>query len=233
VALIVRIDVDRPYGKRPVWRHALSRVGSDVYFPALECFGYLRELGSILGVLGEHGARAHVFFRRCTLPSAAISELIDKGKHRVGMHLEDSRSIQTFRQEKQLLERHFGHSVTIVSKHGSGGRRFGRHHHAPYEPEKYETWCAQSGVRYFLGNQEDPRSTPYRSSQGDVVMYPAAFWLEPSWRDTAAFPIGWLLEHARGNDVVLLLHPENVLASQTLTRDLRRVLGMLETRVLE
>ena len=33
MALIIRIDVDRPYGRQPVLRHVLSRLSSDLYFP--------------------------------------------------------------------------------------------------------------------------------------------------------------------------------------------------------
>ena len=44
MALIVRIDVDRPYGKHPGYRHVLSRLSSDLYFPRIESCGYLDEL---------------------------------------------------------------------------------------------------------------------------------------------------------------------------------------------
>jgi hypothetical protein len=231
--LIVRIDVDRPYGRQPLWRHALSRASSDLYFPAVAGLGYLRELGTVLRMLNDHQARAHVFFRRCTLPSPAIRELLQSGGHAMGMHLENSRSFDTFHREKQEIEQHLGQPITLLSKHGSGGRRYGRHHHAPYEPEKYEAWCAESGVRYFLGNLEDPRILPFCSRLGDVRVYPAAFWLEPAWRDDAQFPVQWLVDRAQDDDIVLLIHAENVLASDKLIRDLERLLSTLKTRILE
>jgi hypothetical protein len=121
MALIVRIDVDRPYGKSPFLRHVFSRLGSDmIYFPKIQALGYLRELEVLLQMLNEARARSHIFFRRCTLPSKPIFELIDAGGHEIGLHLENSRSFETFSEEKALLERHVGRPVTSVSKHGSG-----------------------------------------------------------------------------------------------------------------
>jgi hypothetical protein len=174
-----------------------------------------------------------VFFRQCTTPSQHVLQLLERGGHVAGMHLEDSRSFDTFVKEKTMIERRINRPVSIVSKHGSGGRRYGRRHHAPYEPERYERWFADTGVRYFLGNREAPESAPFRSSHGEVTIFPAAFWLEPAWRDEQRFPIDWLLERGQTDDIVLLLHPENVLANDRLIRELRRVLNALETKVLE
>src|SRR5262245_56849340 len=97
MALIVRIDVDRPYGKTPFLRHVFSRLGSDIYFPKIDSFGYLRELHVILQLLNELNARAYIFFRRCTLPSDSILKLIDDGGHEIGLHLENSRTLESFR----------------------------------------------------------------------------------------------------------------------------------------
>src|SRR6516162_656203 len=111
MAVIIRIDIDRPYGRRPLLRHALSRCGSDLYFPRIDTLGYLRELKEILQILHEAEARAYVFFRRCTLPSDPILELLDQGHHEIGLHLENSRSFETFQAERQLLERHIKKEV--------------------------------------------------------------------------------------------------------------------------
>jgi hypothetical protein len=231
MALIVRIDVDRPYGKSPFLRHVFSRLSSDIYFPRIATFGYLRELKLILQMLNAAGAQAYVFFRRCTLPTRAILELIDSGGHEIGLHLENSRSFDTFKDEKALLERHIGRPVTSVSKHGSGKRKHGFHHYAPYEPDKYIAWAQKSGMKVFLGNLEDPTIPPSNGAM-DLKIYPSAFWLEPSWRDTRRFTVKWLLSKATTSDVVLLMHPDNVLADPSLTADLRSLLNSLETRLL-
>jgi hypothetical protein len=231
MALIVRIDVDRPYGKSPFPRHVLSKVSSDLYFPRISAFGYLQELEVILQMLNAAKVRAHIFVRRCTLPSKPILELMDAGGHDIGLHLENSRTYETFSEEKAMLERYLGRPVTSVSKHGSGRYKYGFHHYAPYEPDKYIDWAWRSGMKVFLGNLEDPRIRRM-TEVGDVTVYPSAFWLEPSWRDTRKFPIAWLQSHAVASDVVLLMHPDNVLADAGLTADLEGLLQSLETRLL-
>jgi hypothetical protein len=231
MALIVRIDVDRPYGKSPLLRHVLSRVSSDLYFPKISAFGYLQELEVILQMLNGAEVRAHIFVRRCTLPSKPILELMDAGGHDIGLHLENSRTFGAFSEEKAMLESYLGRPVTSVSKHGSGRHKYGFHHYAPYEPDKYIDWARRSGMKVFLGNLEDPR-IPRMTEAGDVTVYPSAFWLEPSWRDTRKFPIEWLHSHAVASDVVLLMHPDNVLADAGLTADLKGLIQSLETRLL-
>ena len=232
MALIVRIDVDRPYGKTPFLRHVFSRLGSDLYFPKLESFGYLAELKTILEILNEKKARAHVFFRRCTLPSPAILELMDAGGHEFGLHLEDSRSFESFCNEKSILERHIGRPVLSVSKHGSGKHKYGFHHYAPYEPENYVEWARQSGMRLFLGNLEDPTIPPLAAEPG-VRVYPSAFWLEPAWRDMRRFTVKWLHAEANKSDIVLLMHADNVLADPSLVADLKGLLSALDTKLLQ
>ncbi|MGO8925741.1 MAG: hypothetical protein ACLQU3_02425 [Limisphaerales bacterium] len=231
MALIIRIDVDRPYGKRPVVRHFLTRVGSDAYLPKVEAFGYLKELNLMLRMLNEKKARSYVFFRRCTLPSGPIMKLLDQGRHEIGLHLENSRSFATFAREQQRLEGHIGRKVRAVSKHGSGGAKFGYHHYAPYEPEKYVEWAQKSSMGVFFGNLEDPTLTPV-SSNGCFWTYPGAFWLEPHWRDTDRFPVDWLLTEAKKSDIVMLVHPENVLDSPPLIEDFQRIISTLETKIL-
>ena len=232
MSIVVRIDVDRPYGRAPFFRHALSRVSSDFYFPALSALGYLTELGRILSLLNENEAQAYVFFRRCTLPSRPILQMIADGGHEIGLHLEDSRSFETFMAEKRLLEAHVGRSIRSLSKHGSGGQKFGRHHYEPYEPVKYAQWAKQAGMRTFFGNLEDPRLAPIADKDG-LLVYPSAFWLEPAWRDTRVFTVDWLIERAASTDVVLLLHPENVLSLPALVSDFRRLIRVAKTRVFE
>src|ERR1051325_4969551 len=118
MALIVRIDVDRPYGKHPRHRHVLSRISSDLFFPKIEAFNYLSELKWMLNVLNERNARSYVFFRRCTLPSPSVLTLLEKGRHEIGLHLENSRSCVTLQVEKTLLESHIKREISSFSKHG-------------------------------------------------------------------------------------------------------------------
>jgi hypothetical protein len=231
MALIVRIDVDRPYGKEPLARHVLSRISSDLFFPAVQAFGYLAELKIMLGMLNNASASAHVFFRRCTRPSKEVLTLMEEGGHLVGLHLENSRSFETFAEEKQFIERHTGQTVRAVSKHGSGRFKYGYHHFAPYEPDKYLDWARKSGMNLFFGNVEDPSIVPQIRADG-FASYPSAFWLEPAWRDTERFTIDWLTNQAGTRDVVLLVHPDNVLADAKLTKQFESLITGLETRIV-
>jgi hypothetical protein len=217
MSLIVRIDVDRPYGRRPLARHVLSRVSSDWYLPRVSAFGYLRELEVILETLNSYGAPSYIFFRKCTYPSDRVMQLIDEGGHTIGLHLENSRSFEMFQAEKRALEKVAGRKILACSKHGSGGAKFGFAHYAPYEPEKYLPWAVSEGMNLLLGNLEDPTIPP--QTHGDVLFYPSAFWLEPSWRDTKRFTVDWLKDYTRERDVVMLIHPENVLADERLTAE--------------
>ena len=230
MALIVRIDVDRPYGKQGFVRHVASRVSSDYFLPQMNWLRYLDELKTILRILNANGKTAHVFFRKCTYPTPEVCALMEAGGHQFGLHLENSRSAETFREELESLERKLGHRVTEFSKHGSGKLHLGRHHFAPYEPERYLPWARRAGMKLFFGNIEDPGLRPL--SDGELLYYPSAFWLEPFWRDKKKFPIEWLLREAQERDIVMLLHPDNVTASPEITREFLMAIERLETVVL-
>ncbi len=186
----------------------------------------------MLDWLNREGACAHVFFRRCTLPSRSIIEILDSGGHEIGLHLEDSRSHERFLEEKQIIERHAARKVMTISKHGSGGAKYGFHHYPPYEPEKYVEWAKLASMRLFLGNQQDPLMEPTNAGNG-LLVFPSAFWLEPHWRDTKKFTVEWLVDHARDRDIVLLVHPENVLADDGLVVDFKRIIKALESRIVQ
>ena len=87
-------------------------------------------------------------------------------------------------------------------------------------------------MRLFLGNLQDPTLAPAGAANG-LMTFPSAFWLEPHWRDVDKFPVDWLLDQARRKDIVLLVHPENVLADPGLTQDFKRIIGSLESRILQ
>jgi hypothetical protein len=156
---------------------------------------------------------------------------MDEGGHQFGLHLENSRFAETFNEELLCLEGMLGRSVTGFSKHGSGRLHLGRHHYAPYEPEKYLPWGKDAGMKYFLGNLENPELRPVQD--GELLYYPSAFWLEPHWRDKKRFPLEWLLREAAERDIVMLLHPDNVTSDAEIMREFVVAVEKLETTVLE
>ncbi len=230
MALILRIDVDRPYGKRGLVRHVASRVSSDFYLPRMRRLGYLHDLKAILNLLNERGKSAYVFFRKCTYPAPEICALMQQGGHRFGLHLENSRTAETFNEELSSLENRIGQRVAAFSKHGSGRLRLGLHHYPLYEPARYLPWAREAGLKLFFGNLENPELEP--EQQGELVYFPSAFWLEPLWRDVSRFPIEWLLREAPKRDIVMLLHPDNVTASPETMREFLLALDSLDTILL-
>jgi hypothetical protein len=82
-------------------------------------------------------------------------------------------------------------------------------------------------MRLFFGNLENPELRPVR--EGELLVYPSAFWLEPFWRDTKKFPIEWLLREAAERDVVMLMHPDNVTSSAEIMREFLMAVEGLET----
>ena len=82
MALIVRIDVDRPYGKQGFIRHVASRIASDYYLPQMKWLTYLDELKTILSILEANRKSAWVFFRKCTHPNEEVHALMKSGAHK-------------------------------------------------------------------------------------------------------------------------------------------------------
>ena len=87
-------------------------------------------------------------------------------------------------------------------------------------------------MRLFLGNLQDPSIEPTHVGDG-LLVFPSAFWLEPPWRDTTKFTVDWLLDRAKCRDIVMLVHPENVLADPGLVADFKRVIRKLESRLFQ
>jgi hypothetical protein len=44
--------------------------------------------------------------------------------------------------------------------------------------------------------------------------------------------VDWLLEHAHQRDIVLLVHPENILADAGLTADFKKLIAGVESRIV-
>jgi hypothetical protein len=222
MSIIIRIDVDRPYGKIGTCRHLASRISTDYYLPRIPWLGYLRELEEILDILNQRKISAYVCFRKCSIPSESIVNLMAAGSHVYAVHIENSRTYETFKQELDFLQSFLNIRIESFSKHGSGFHKYGRCHYAPYEPEKYVEWAIKLKMKYFFGNLEDPTIISYK--QGMLFCFPAAFWLEPAWRDVEKYPITWLTKEASRRDIVMLLHPDNVISDPNIMKDFMFVL---------
>jgi hypothetical protein len=225
------MDIDRPYGKSTFIKHLASKMASEYYFPNISSLGFLEDLHQLLRLMNDKHVRSYVFFRKCGLPSEKTLDLIDQGKHVIGLHLENSRSFETFHAELKFLETYLGRQIVSFSKHGSGGYKYGFHHYAPYEPEKYTQWANHAGMKVFFGNSENPNINSFHVEK--LQYFPSAFWLEPHWRDTGKFTIEWLLNESSKRDIVLLFHPDNIIADDKLYEDLNFILDNTKSVVYE
>lgn len=230
MSVIIRVDVDRPYGKRNLFLHSLSRLTSDYNLPRIKNNFYLNELYEILKYLNNKEVSAYIFFRKITTPTKRILNIIDKGNHVCGLHLENSRSYEKFKEELNYLEQKTVRKIEVFSKHGSGKHKYGFNHYPPYEPEIYIKWGLKSGMKLFFGNGEDPAIDARQIE--DLTYFPSAFWLEPHWRDINKFTADWLIEESKNRDVVLLFHPDNIINDIKLFETLDYILNNAEVKTI-
>jgi len=134
MALILRIDVDKPFGRSSLFAKVLSKAREEFYFPGLNKLGYLKDLGVFLDFLDTNSIPAHIYFRNCTAPNAQIINRLRK--HKIGFHAENTQTIDTFKHELDAFRSKFLElNVSSFTKHGSGIFKLGRHHYPPYEPQ--------------------------------------------------------------------------------------------------
>ncbi|MDR3609515.1 MAG: hypothetical protein P4L27_03020 [Ignavibacteriaceae bacterium] len=227
MSLILRIDVDSPYGKENVFNHICSRIASDYNITPLLFLPYLKYLDDFIIYLNSKSIQGNFFFRKCTLPTNIILDHLRQGNHIIGLHLENSISLDSFKEELKFLESNINSKIEVFSKHGSGKFKYGLHHFPSYEPTKYLDWGSKLGMKIFFGNLEDP-TIDFSITNQRLMFYPAAFWLEHHWRDTKSFDINWLIRESKLRDLVLLIHVENIITNNLLYNELKYILENAE-----
>ena len=87
-------------------------------------------------------------------------------------------------------------------------------------------YAKQSNLKYFLGNKENPDE---REMIKDGILYfPSAFWLNRNYREDK-FTIDWLAEESINRDIVVLVHPMDVVAgTELMVREYERMLDRLD-----
>lgn len=230
MALIIRIDIDRSYGKKHLYNKVLSRLSSDFYFPKIVKYGYLKDTKEILILLNKLNCQSHIFFRRCSLPNKSLLNFINDSGHKIGLHLENSKTFLNYKNELNNIQNNTNVKVKIFSKHGSGKYKYGIYYYAPYEPNKYIEWGMRTGMKVFFGNLEDPSLLGYK--ENNLLIFPSAFWLESYWRDANKYSIDWFIENACQNDIVLLIHPDIVIVDPILKGQFIEIIKNVPTKVL-
>lgn len=231
MAVVLRVDVDSSYGRKNLINHFFSKLTSDLNLPSISILPYLAYLNIFIDYLNDNSYKAYFFFRKCTLPNRKVLTTLNNGNHVIGLHLENSRSFESFKKEIVELEKLIDKKIEVFTKHGSGQHKYGFHHYPPYEPEKYLEWGSRLEIKIFMGNLEDPSFTCTSSKEG-IIFFPSAFWLEPYWRDTKKYDINWLINESNKRHLVLLIHAENIIYNKKLFNDLDFILSNTGTTLI-
>jgi len=227
---ILRVDIDKPYGHHSLFKKVLSKIREDFYFPALDNLGYLRPTIELLNFCNYYDIPAFWYFRNCTVPNAHVKELICEGGHILGFHAENTRTKDTFVLELQTFEKRLGQKVYFFTKHGSGKFKLGRLHYPPYEPEKYKAWANQLEMDFSFGNGI---AKSFSDLESDCQFYENMFWLESNYRDKRFNSIDALIDHAKKNVIVLIVHPANYFTDRNVREDLKKIILLSKQNSIE
>jgi hypothetical protein len=231
MSLILRVDVDKPYGRHNIIRKIASKLKEDFLTKLTIKWGYLSHLNQFLRFCNQKNVSGHFYFRLCTAPDRKILSLMKQGNHVIGLHLENSRNIGTVKQELEEFQKFFNeYSVNTFSKHGSGTYKLGKNHYPPYEPWKYKKWAEELGIRFHSGNGIAEKEEDLHSVDG---YFENLFWLEPDYRNPNFCRIDDLIEVAKNHDVVILIHPSNFVADQNTRTDFEKLVQSSKNRGVE
>jgi hypothetical protein len=222
--VILRVDVDKPYGNATFYEKVLSKMRENYWFPALPFLGYLKQLKKFLQFLKEEKIRAHIYFRKCTLPHFNQLHNHSLDEHEIGVHIENTKNYNTFKKEiEEISKFFFPIPINSFTKHGSGSLKLGKNHFAPYEPEKYMKWATYSGTLFLFGNDEynSKLSCSYKRNKH----YPKVFWID-RLSDNNRYQLYNILDLAKRKNVVVIIHPERFVADSTVENDLRKFVSL-------
>lgn len=224
MSLVLRVDVDKPYGRATFMQKVLSKVSENFWFPAISTFGYLSHLKIFLNFLSEENIMSHIYFRKCTLPpNRWLDDSLLDG-HMIGFHAENTLNFETFKKEFEEVQVHFFPvKISSFTKHGSGEWKAGRNHYPPYEPDKYLEWAEALGIPFLFGNGIVKKSSEF-SVQNQF--YPSMFWINKLYRDCERFTLQWAIDVAKENNIIIIIHPSNFLACEQVESDMRKIVTL-------
>lgn len=223
MSLILRVDIDKPYGHHGIIPKILSKLREDYYFPRVNQLGYLKPTASFLKFCNTNNVKTILYFRNCTIPNKTVHDLIKEGGHRIGFHAENTRTITSFKYELERFENNIGVEVNTFTKHGSGTLKLGKNHYAPYEPERYKTWAKELDLEYMLGNGITNKLDQLYMQNG---FFENMFWLEHHYRKSPLDKIDDIVYAAKDRDIVLVIHPANFFTFENVRNDLERTFDL-------
>lgn len=219
--LILRVDVDKPYGRATVIQKILSKVRENYWLPAFSSLGYLNHVKKFLLFLCEEDIKAHIYFRRCTLPP---KEWINNGLmngHKIGHHAENTQDFDSMKKEMQYVEKHFDFQhISSFTKHGSGKWKGGRNHYPLYEPEKYIKWAKKLNKSFLFGNGVI-NTSHYESNQRNY--FPDMYWIDKLNGPIDQQSLEWITNTALIGNIVILIHPDNFIADNQVNINMKQL----------
>ena len=203
MSLILRVDLDKPYGVSNLFFRVISKLRENLYFPKVHALGYLNDLEEFLDVLDSNDILAYIYLRNCTIPDDNL--YVKLSKHKVGLHAENTQTLESFRKEIGFFKSKMkGYHVESFSKHGSGKVKLGKHHYPDYEPQKYRKWMKELDVEFLFGNGIYSKNGKNNNTKEYLENI---YWLKYDATNQPTLPE--IVKIAKREDVVILIHPEN------------------------
>lgn len=230
--LILRVDVDKPYGHSSLLKAVKSKLSEDYWFPKFYPFnyGYLSNLSPFLEHCNREQIRGYFFFRHCTVPNKQIEKLMKEGRHCAGMHAENTRSFESFSAEYNLLQKRCELPLNSFTKHGSGQLKLGKNHYSPYEPKKYKQWASKLGIDYMFGNGICEEFSDFPEGREYVENM---FWVEAEYRHEHFSDLNQLIECAKEKIVPVLIHPSNYCTNPKVKADFTELIDLAKKNRVE
>jgi len=222
MSVILRIDVDRAYENRIL--HYM-RVNQELFL-GIDSLGYLKSSKEVIKDLNDRGIKASIFFQPFTIPNKEFAHELIKDGHSVGLHAVHTEDYGDFSRDLNKISKRFGGKIYGFTKHGSGWLKLSRRHDPNYDAEKFIEYEKKSNLKYFLGNREN--SEEREKIIDGILFFPSAFWLNRNYRDDR-FTVDWLVDESVNRNIVVLIHPEDVVAGTELMRlEYERILEKVE-----
>jgi hypothetical protein len=192
---------------------------------------YLSHQIQFLEFCNKNSVKGYFYYRTCTRPNEKVLKLMASGKHKTGFHAENTRTFETFKSELNSFRNKLpGVNVSTFSKHGSGILKLGKNHYPPFEPEKYLKWAKELDCAFPSGNGICESEEDLSDTNG---FYEKIFWIEPDYRLPGFDSIKQLVETAKKQRVVILIHPENYIARKQVADEFKLLVKLAKEENIE
>lgn len=224
MGLILRVDVDKPYGRNSAFEKIKSKLTEDYWFPRVDWLGYLKATEEFIKYCNSNGVQGFFYFRNCTVPNKKIHALLKEGNHKLGFHAENTRSLSTFQDElKSFGKRISDVQISSFTKHGSGDVKLGKNHYAPYEEGKYREWVKDVNVKFPFGNAVCDSKTDFEEIKD---FYPKMFWVHKDYRHENFSQIEQVIDLSKNVDVPVIIHPSNFIADNFVREEFQKLVSL-------